>query len=156
MIVNIGNGTESLDSHITIIQDRFHDHEGNVLKNEKITGEARIKIKGLQKFVSREGDEGAACTDAINWLYPDGFNTPDFESKVIISATNDKVDLWNDLVQLLNERESIELPSADNLCEVDDPYGFLKEQLTEDILNRFHYIYIQIHNALALLSTPST
>jgi SOS response regulatory protein OraA/RecX len=67
--------------------------------------------------------------DAIKWLYPHGFNNDqEFLSSAILSATNRQVDQWNSIVQELNQTsELMELNSKDTLCEVDDPYGYLKQ-----------------------------
>ena len=51
-------------------------------------------------------------------------------------ATNDRVDEWNELIQNLNPQPAKTYYSEDVLCEVDDPYGFLKDTMTIEFLNR--------------------
>ena len=63
-----------------------------------------------------------------------------FHSDLIIAiyfaATNDRVDEWKELIQNLNPMPAKTYFSEDVLCEVDDPYGFLKDMMTIEFLNR--------------------
>lgn len=82
--------------------------------------------------------------DAIDFLFPNSFDTPDFNQRVILTGTNSEVDQWNNIIQKLNpnnsptSRKLHHLYSYDVLAEVDDPHDILKEILTPEVLNRFH------------------
>jgi hypothetical protein len=76
--------------------------------------------------------------NAINWLYPNGFN-PDLACcQSILTVTNESVDKWNNAVQNLNPNEKHILRSHDTFADVDDPHGFLQQNLTPIILNEFN------------------
>ena len=83
--------------------------------------------------------------DTIHFLFPNSFNNPDFNQRVILTGTNSEVDEWNNIIQKLNlnnsatSRKLHHLYSYDVLAEVDDPHDILKEILTPEVLNtRFH------------------
>jgi len=71
-------------------------------------------------------------------MFPNGFEPESLTTKCIIASTNERVDFWNNEIQKLNKskKEKIYL-SHDSIDEVDDPYHFLKNMLTEDVLNRY-------------------
>ena len=55
------------------------------------------------------------------------------------------MDEWNELIQNLNPQPPKTYYSEDVLCEVDDPYGFLKDMMTIEFLNRWmHMCYIDL------------
>ena len=85
-------------------------------------------------------------TQALNELYPNGFNTTEMTSCCIIAATNDRVDYWNNLVQQMNPNSVWKLQSKDTFGEVDDPHGILANMMTEDVLNQFGNNGIPPHN----------
>jgi len=71
-------------------------------------------------------------------MFPNGFEPESLTTKCIIASTNERVDFWNNEIQKLNKskKEKIYL-SHDSIDEGDDPYQFLKNMLTEDVLNRY-------------------
>ena len=83
--------------------------------------------------------------DTIHFLFPNSFNNPDFNQRVILTGTNsEQVDEWNNIIQKLNpnnaptSRMLLHLYSNDVLTEVDDPHDILKEIfLAPEVLNRF-------------------
>ena len=83
--------------------------------------------------------------DALDFLYPQGFDSFMMTEKCILAATNVAVDTWNQKIQLLNPATPRQLFSRDRLCEVDDPNGFLASMLTEDILNKFNNAGVPPH-----------
>lgn len=56
---------------------------------------------------------------------------------VIMAGTNARVDMWNARVQQLNINQLVELHSANELCQVDDPKDVLKNMLSDEVLNSF-------------------
>jgi len=71
--------------------------------------------------------------DAIDFIFPQRFNSPNFTSRLILAITNNQVDEWNHQIQELKE-----LVSADILCDMDDPHGILKEILCPQVLRTFN------------------
>jgi hypothetical protein len=76
--------------------------------------------------------------EALNWLFPVGFNVDCMHNNVILCSTNVIVDEWNSLIiQELNENPGHELRSEDKVQEIDDPHGYLQRMITESVLKRF-------------------
>ena len=70
--------------------------------------------------------------EAMHFIYPSGFDTPDLHTRAILCATNEDVDEWNAKVQQLNPEAPVTLRSANQFKDVDDPNGILKSMLTDD------------------------
>ena len=102
---------------------------------------------------------------AIDFLYPNQFDTPNFANRVILAGTNKEVDHWNRVIQRMNPQSSAtmtRLLSADILCEVDDPRGILKAMLTTEVLNSFnnnsvppHELYLAVGDICIILRNLS-
>ena len=75
--------------------------------------------------------------EALNWLFPAGFNVDCMHNNAILCSTNVIVDEWNSLIQELNENPAHELRSEDKVQEIDDPHGYLQRMITESVLERF-------------------
>ena len=85
-------------------------------------------------------------TDALQWMYPNGFHSKNLTKSAILATTNKAVDEWNTIVQNLNdENESVVMKSADVFCDVDDPHGYLKSAMNDELLNRFNHDGIPPH-----------
>jgi len=70
--------------------------------------------------------------EALFFLYPQGFHTPNIHEKAILCATNEDVDEWNTIVQGLNPNTARTYASSNQFKDVDDPHGILASILTED------------------------
>ena len=76
-------------------------------------------------------------TAAVNFCHPDGFNNTNMHESCILAVTNTQVDEWNAAVQDLNPNPVQTLLSDDKIDECDDPHNYLKNMVTQDVLNRF-------------------
>jgi ABC-type oligopeptide transport system ATPase subunit len=76
-------------------------------------------------------------TEAIDFLYPNGFGGDDYTSVCVLASTNELVDVWNSAIQELNPNDSVDLLSQDNFNDVDDINGNLRSMLDERVLNRY-------------------
>jgi len=67
-------------------------------------------------------------------LYPQGWNTPDFDKRAILASTNAITDEWNEKVQNMNPAHAHELLSSNVVDEVDDPHHIINDMLNSDTL----------------------
>jgi len=88
------------------------------------TGETLIRLPYSKFYTKNE--------DAMNFLFPQQFNTPNLHEKAILCATNEDVDEWNAKVQQMNPEEAVTLVAANRFKDVDDPNGILKNMLNDD------------------------
>ena len=110
MILSIGRGTWRGDNYFT---------------EDKTLGSQQILLPNIRCIMDEQ--------EAIDFLYPNQFNTINFNKRVILAGTNKEVDYWNKRIQCMNPNQMStlrKLISADVLCEVDDPKGILKAMLT--------------------------
>ena len=118
MILAIGRGTWKGD---------------HCISEDKQTGRQEILIPNVRCITDEQ--------EAIDFLYPNKFNTNNFTKRVILAGTSKEVDNWNQVIQRMNPQFLTTLKrlvSADILCEVDDPKGILKSMLTTEVLNTFN------------------
>ena len=74
----------------------------------------------------------------LDFCFKDGFRTESKHKSCILAATNVQVDKWNKEVQALNpNKPAHELMSKDSVDLCDDPHGYLKAMVTEDVMNRY-------------------
>jgi len=117
LLIAIGEGKQNLDVEM--------------LSWDKQSGEQLYIIHNLPFMHTEE--------EAINFIYPNGIINPEHATqRAFLAITNKVVDEWNTKIQALNQNEAISLFSKDNLCEVDDPHGILKNMLTRDVLHQFN------------------
>jgi hypothetical protein len=127
-LLNIASNISSVDCNV--IEEQVPDKHTNI-----------IALTNIQYF---QNDEESI---AVSWLYPNNeFNCNIAMNRVILSTTNDSVDKWNTLIQDLNPNESIPLLSKDEFNEVDDPHGYLQQNLTPDMLNSINANSIPLHS----------
>jgi ATP-dependent DNA helicase PIF1 len=101
--------------------------------------------------------------DCLNFCYPMGFNTNIMHKSCILAATNAQVEYWNSEVQRLNTNETWTLLSRDNFEECDDPHGFLKAMVTEQVMNECedpgsappHKLLLKLHDICILMRAVS-
>ena len=76
--------------------------------------------------------ESSNVNAAMEWIYTSqvSHHLSNINS-AILTATNESVDEWNNIVQAKNHGETFELYSHDSFCDVDDPHGYLSECLSE-------------------------
>ena len=70
--------------------------------------------------------------NALNFLYPNNFNTPNLHFRAILCATNQDVDEWNSKVQQLNPEPAITFTARNEFSNIDDPKNILKSLFTDD------------------------
>ena len=104
---------------------------------------------GQQSYVLSKIPYLLSEDDSVNFIHPNRIITPETViDRAILAISNKDVDHWNTKIQELNPNEAITLTSKDNLCEVDDPHGILKQMLKEDILNQFNHNSCPLHNLI--------
>jgi ATP-dependent exoDNAse (exonuclease V) alpha subunit len=98
---------------------------------EDHSGLKYLAIKGLKRVTNEEA--------VLQFAFPNGFDTYSMHTSCILATTNERVDYWNEQVQQLNsEYEPSILKSNDKFHEVDDPFDFVKNMVTPDVLHRFN------------------
>lgn len=114
--------------------NRIPDNDPNIACRhdpEDHSGLKFVAIKGLQRLITDE--------EVLKFAFPDGFDTYSMHTSCILATTNERVDFWNEKVQQLNfEYEPYTLKSSDHFNEVDDPFDFIKNMVTQDVLHRFN------------------
>ena len=88
----------------------------------------------LNLFLSSGYNYFTNHSDALKFLYPRGFSTPDFEKRAILASTNTITDEWNSMIQGMNPAQPSTLFSSDIVDEVDDPHGIINDMLNSDTL----------------------
>jgi hypothetical protein len=77
--------------------------------------------------------------EALQFIFPHGFDPDMMRGKAILATTNARVDEWNLKVQELNvANEERTYTSTDTFCDFDDRNHFLQYMLSEQILNKFN------------------
>jgi hypothetical protein len=104
---------------------------------EKQSGVTKIRLPSIKYFTDTD--------EALNFLYPEKFDSPDLHKRAILCATNEDVDGWNCLVQDLNPNEAVTLISRNQFKDVDDPKGILKSMLTDDACMFYKQIGVPDH-----------
>jgi ATP-dependent DNA helicase PIF1 len=124
--------------------------------------DAESRGKKVAVASSRFFNADTECDEAIQSVFPNGHDPDSMYKSVIIAATNEQVDIWNERIQNMNGSEMKEFHSRDYLCEVDDPRDVLKSMLTDDILNRYstngvppHVLKLKVGDICILLRSLS-
>jgi len=89
-----------------------------------ITGENVLLFKGFRTFTDMQ--------EAIDFLYPYGFNTDPLHERAILANTNLACDEWNSEIQKMNP--IVQLLAANAIEEEDDPHGILSSMLNSNSL----------------------
>lgn len=71
---------------------------------------------------------------ALQFLYPNGFQTENLHKRAILCATNSICDDWNSIIQDMNPNLSVDLFAANSIEEVDDPHGIINSMLNDNTL----------------------
>ena len=109
-----------------------------------------LALRGVQIIIEEE--------EALAWLYGNTFDPDNIHSQTILATTNTLVDQWNTRVQQLNCDHPIHnLKSKDEFLDIDDPYGYLEEMLSEEVLNKFnsegippHELHLKVNDVCML------
>jgi len=117
MIVNIGEGTW---------------RNGKCIEENTTIGSQEWLMPNIKGITDRQ--------EAVNFIHPHRFNTPQFQRRAILAGINSEVDSWNSIIQKVNPyvNHKRHLLSADKLAEVDDSRGILRDMLTSEVLNTFN------------------
>lgn len=99
----------------------------------------------------------------VRFCFPAGFNTNIMHMSCILAATNQQVDYWNAEVQKLNTNTTWTLLSRDLFDECDDPHGYLRAMVTEDVMHKFddpgaappHELNLKVHDICILMRAVS-
>ena len=102
---------------------RYSDAVQNVTFDD-ISGEETVRLPYCKYF--------SETKEALEFVYPQGFQTPDLHKRAILCATNEDVDEWNFKVQEMNPQPYVTLRSANQFKDIDDSKGILKSMLTDD------------------------
>jgi hypothetical protein len=122
---------------------------------ELADGILRIAIPRMQYYFNTE--------QALQFCYPVGFNTERMHHSCILAVTNAQVDIWNAAVQNLNTQPLWVLDSQDKLSECDDPHGYLRAMVTDDVMHRYedpstappHNLQLKINDICILMRAVS-
>ena len=73
---------------------------------------------------------------ALQFLYPNKFETENLHKRAILCSTNNICDEWNSLIQNMNPNLKHELLASNVIDEVDDPHGIISSMLNDNTLSR--------------------
>jgi hypothetical protein len=100
----------------------------------------KVGLPNMQYFTSDQPNH------AVEWLYPNKkFNPTIALNSVILASTNDAVDNWNETIQNMNPNEGRTYEARDSFDEVDDEANFLKNILTDNVLNSYNKNGVPTH-----------
>ena len=108
-------------------------HESADIMNDDTEGGLQhFRLNSIPYFLESQMQE------AINFLYPNGFDPEVAKDCCILAATNERGDMWNKTIQQMNQNRMHILKSTDFLCDVDDPFGHLNSAMNRTALNSIH------------------
>jgi ATP-dependent DNA helicase PIF1 len=94
----------------------------------------------------------------ISFLHPKDFDIETISTNCMLAVTNEQVDVWNNEIQKLNTENIKTLTSYDSFNEIDDPNGFFKKMITDEVMNKFnengkppHILNLKINDICILL-----
>ena len=110
----------------------------HVLYTNDITGEKKFVFDDYKYFTDMKL--------AVEFLYPDGYNTLDKTKRAILAPTNKQCDEWNKVIQDMNPNPTITLLSSNEFADVDDPHGVLNSMLNSDTLEYYTKPGVPVHS----------
>jgi hypothetical protein len=144
----IGASPEQL-AYAELIDDitvgRYDREGGEVFRRETDEDTSADERAGQTKVVLPTIKTFLLPGQAIDFVHPDGFGGTSIRDSCILAATNERVDHWNTEIQKLNPKPAVDLLSADEIDQCDDPKGYLSALLTTEVLNRFSRSEIPDH-----------
>ena len=127
---NLSTQSEML---LAIGEGRSHDN-AIIVSEDTQNHTTQVGLPHIEYF-----EQSADNKSALAWLYDNiAPYHKDNRDSAIFTATNEKVDEWNQIVQDMNPRTGYDLFSHDSFADVDDPNGYLSRCLTEPVLNTFN------------------
>ena len=85
---------------------------------------------------------------ALQFLYPNGFQTENLHKRAILCSTNSICDEWNSIIQNMNPNPSYELLAANFIEEVDDPHGIINSMLNDNTLEYWNKPGVPSHKLI--------
>jgi hypothetical protein len=99
---------------------------------------------------------------ALQFLYPNKFETENLHKRAILCSTNNICDEWNSLIQNMNPNPKHELLASNIIDEVDDPHGIISSMLNDNTLSYWdkpgvpaHKLELKVGDICFLLRTLS-
>ena len=83
--------------------------------------------------------------EAVDWLFPEGFDPNKMHLKAILCSTNLIVDEWNDVIQALNINPIKEYRSTNKIKDMDDSNQILAGMINESVLERYNVTGVPNH-----------
>jgi len=122
MLEIIGEGIEPTSATAPFVVDVYSE-------NIATDGSRVVALPRLQTISEKK--------EALDWLFPSGFDVDSMHNNAILCSTNVIVDEWNSVIQELNQNTGHELCSEDRVQEIDDPHGYIQRMITESVRERF-------------------
>ena len=148
----IGTNTENADAHYYSLID---DHLGN--KDEHIYELPTIEYI-LETNTQDETEKQLSINKVLHKLYPNGYDAIRAKDNVVLCSVNKVVDEWNEIIGNINPGKEHTLISDDWFADVDDTNGFLKNMLSDEVLNRYkrngvpdHTLKLRVDDIVILL-----
>jgi hypothetical protein len=132
-LLHIGKGTyfRNVDNN-EFINNRCPIVIDQTVNNDETTTNLGVTKIGFPD-ISYESDPNSL----IHWLHPNGFDLSTITTNCILAVTNDQVDHWNKKIQDMNNNPVTKLISVDSFVEVDDPHDYLKNMITDHVMNTY-------------------
>ena len=132
-LLHIGKGTyfRNVDNN-EFINNRCPIVIDQTVNNDETTTNLGVTKIGFPD-ISYESDPNSL----IHWLHPNGFDLSTITTNCILAVTNDQVDIWNKKIQDMNINTVTKLISVDSFVEVDDPHDYLKNMITDHVMNTY-------------------
>ncbi len=111
------------------VGDTFSEFTQYVSRDEEHFS-TKIKLPLIKFFIEPNRD------DALRFVYPELFDTPDLHKRALLAGTNEDVNEWNEHIQSLNPSAAHTLTST-NTFHVDDPFGYFDSMLNEHVLSKY-------------------
>ena len=108
-------------------------HSGNIAHD----GSRIIGLPKIQQIFDQ--------TEALKWLFPDGFDADSMHLKAILCSTNVMVDEWNSVIQAMNTNPIQRYYSTDAVVDIDDPYGYVASMITPSVMERYDVTGVPSH-----------
>jgi len=113
---------------LAIGEGQYHEN-ADILNDNQADGIQNYRLNSIPFYTDTERQQ------AIDFLYPSGFDSNIAKDSCILAATNERGDMWNKLIQDMNPNPIHCLKSKDYMCEVDDPFNHLNNAMNTKALN---------------------
>ena len=113
---------------LAIGEGQYHEN-ADILNDNQADGIQNYRLNSIPFYTDTERQQ------AIDFLYPNGFDSNIAKDSCILAATNERCDMWNKLIQDMNLNPIHCLKSTDYMCEVDDLFNHLNNAMNTKALN---------------------